>query len=296
MDLYYKQELTVGGLVLVAAVILVAGLLWLTGRSVVGGGRVAVDVEFSSVNGLTEGDPVHISGVSVGRVASVHLEDVGRVLVRLEVNSDVRPHTDAQAAVRSLDFLGAKYVAYTPGTASDFLPADEVVTGVQETELIESATALTQEATKTLVATQRLLNGDLAERVGRAMEATERAMAVVARVGQGPLTDSLTATLGAIQGAARALDSTLMNPGLQESLSQLDEVSEGVTEMTQGLAAMTENLAGILQLMQSPEGSLGKALTDTTLYNDVHEVLVSLKLLLDDVRERPGRYINVSVF
>jgi hypothetical protein len=29
---------------------------------------------------------------------------------------------------------------------------------------------------------------------------------------------------------------------------------------------------------------------------DMHETMVSLRMLLDDVRERPGRYVQVSVF
>jgi hypothetical protein len=41
---------------------------------------------------------------------------------------------------------------------------------------------------------------------------------------------------------------------------------------------------------------VGRVLTDTTLYNDMHETLVALRRLLDDVREHPGRYINVKVF
>ena len=48
--------------------------------------------------------------------------------------------------------------------------------------------------------------------------------------------------------------------------------------------------------MRSPDGSIGKALTDTTLHTDVHDLLVSMRLLLDDIRERPGRYVNVTVF
>jgi phospholipid/cholesterol/gamma-HCH transport system substrate-binding protein len=66
--------------------------------------------------------------------------------------------------------------------------------------------------------------------------------------------------------------------------------------MTDGLAAVTQNLASMIQLMQSPEGSLGKVLTDTTLYTDMHDVLVSMRLLLDDIRERPGRYVHITVF
>lgn len=296
MDLYYKQELTVGALVLVALAIMIGGLMWLTGRSIGGRGRVAVSAQFETVSGLTVGDPVQISGVSVGRVADVELEDVGRVLVTLEVDNRVRPRVDARAEVRSLDLLGAKYVAYFPGSADDFLPDDGVVPGVEQKDLAQTAAELSDEAARTLIASQRLMSADLTDQIQRTMAATERAMDVVTRVGRGAMSDSVMTALGAVRGAARALDSTLASSDMQQSIAELDEIAEGVRELTQGLATVTRNLALMLELAQSPGGSLGKMLTDTTLHTDLHEVLVSLRLLLDDIRERPGRYVNVSVF
>jgi phospholipid/cholesterol/gamma-HCH transport system substrate-binding protein len=296
MDLYYKQELAVGGLVIAALMILVGGLLWLTGQSMLGGGRVTVPVAFTSVSGLTDGDPVQISGVIVGRVAAVDLQDEGRVIVWMEIEEHVRPRIDATAEVRSLDFLGAKYLAYSPGRAQDFLPDDEVILGVDETELASSAVQLTEEATRTLIQAQEVISAEMAAQVHRALQATEQAMAVVARVGSGPMVANANDALASVRNAAQALDTTLSNPSINESLDQLDEIAVGVREMTDGLAAVTQNLALMLELMRSPDGSIGRALSDTTLYQDMHEVLQSLRLLLDDIRERPGRYVNISVF
>lgn len=133
MDLYYKQEIKVGLMVLVALIVLVIGLMWLSGQTLRRQG-VLVPVRFETASGLTAGDPVHISGVSMGRVASVDLEAVGRVLVRLEVAERVRPRTDATAAVRALDFLGAKYVDYQPGTAPELLPSGSLIEGSGEAD------------------------------------------------------------------------------------------------------------------------------------------------------------------
>ncbi|MDH3456800.1 MAG: MlaD family protein [Gemmatimonadota bacterium] len=296
MDLYYKQELTVGALVLAAIVVFVGGLMWLTGQSLTNRGRIIVPVEFTVVSGLTTGDPVQISGVSVGRVAKVTLHDVGHVQVDLEVDQRVRPRVDAAASIRSLDFLGAKYVSYSPGTAEELLPSDAMITGRQETELAAGAAELADEATRVLQRSRELLSPELAAQVRQTLAATGRAMDVVARLGSGPMAESAAASLVSLQSAAKALDSTLSNPAINESLSQMDEIAEGVREMTEGLAAVAQNLAMMIQLMQSPEGSLGRALTDTTLHTDMHNVLVSLRLLLDDVRARPGRYVNVRVF
>ena len=84
MDLYYKQEVSVGLLVIVAVIGFFAGLMWLTGRSF-RANHVPVEVQFSDVGTLSVGDPVQISGVRVGRVADARLEDEGRVVVTLEV-------------------------------------------------------------------------------------------------------------------------------------------------------------------------------------------------------------------
>ena len=296
MDLYYKQELTVGALVLAAIIVFVLGLMWLTGQSLTTRGRVMVPVEFTGVAGLTIGDPVQISGVSVGRVAKVVLHDVGHVQVDLEVDGSVRPRVDATAEIRSLDFLGAKYVSYSPGTAEEFLPEDAIVTGREETELAAGAVELADEAKRVLQRSRELLSPELADQVRQTLAATGRAMDVVARVGSGPMAESAASSLASLESAAKALDSTLSNPAINESLSQMDEIAEGVREMTDGLAAVAQNLAMMIELMQSPDGSVGRALTDTTLHTDMHGVLESLRLLLDDVRERPGRYVNVTVF
>jgi phospholipid/cholesterol/gamma-HCH transport system substrate-binding protein len=296
MNLYYKQELTVGALVLVALAVFLGGLLWLTGKSFTSRGKVVVPVQFAVISGLTAGDPVQISGVNVGRVTRVELQEVGRAIVRIEVDGRFRPREDAQAEIGSLGFLGDKYVLYAPGEDEEFLPDDAVIVGREETALASSAAQLAEEAGEVLRRSQGLLSDSMTMQVQQTLAAAERALDVVARVGSGPVVETATQTLVSLQGAARSLDSLLGNPALNESISQMDEIAESVQEMTEGLAAVTQNLAMMLELMQSPDGSVGRALTDTTLHTDVHELLVSMRLLLDDIRERPGRYVNVTVF
>ena len=70
----------------------------------------------------------------------------------------------------------------------------------------------------------------------------------------------------------------------------MDEIAEGLQEMTDGLAVVTTSLGSVMQKIDQGEGSIGRAINDTTLHQDMHEVLVSLRELLDDIRENPGRY------
>src|SRR5438552_18499087 len=126
MDLTYKQEVTVGALVLVGFLVFTAFMFWLTGRSIVSK-AVPVQVEFANVSGLKEGDPVRVSGVKKGRVGPVRLVRMGQVAVTLSLDPEVRPHKDARATVASADFLGAKYVDYDPVVSDTLLPANQAI-------------------------------------------------------------------------------------------------------------------------------------------------------------------------
>ena len=56
------------------------------------------------------------------------------------------------------------------------------------------------------------------------------------------------------------------------------------------------NLKGILEKVNSNNGSLGKLLNDKALYNNLNNTMRSANILLDDLRLHPKRYVNVSVF
>jgi phospholipid/cholesterol/gamma-HCH transport system substrate-binding protein len=296
MDLAYKQELKVGVLVIVAVVIFTLGLLWLSGRSIGGATTVIVPVRFTNVSGLRPGDPVQTSGVKVGRVANVVLQGVGDVMVYLEVDRRQRPHVDAQALVASADFFGAKFVDYVPGSSAEVLRDNQVITGTREVAVTEAAANLTTRASDALAGVQTLLSQRTAEDIHNTLVAVERALNIMAKIGEGPTVDETQKTLEAVQRLAIRLDSTFAKPDIGKSLDQMDEVTQSLKEMSDGLSTTTNALGSILTKIDKGEGMIGKAVNDSTLHGDLHEVLISLRKLLDDVRERPGRYVNVKVF
>jgi phospholipid/cholesterol/gamma-HCH transport system substrate-binding protein len=296
MDLTYKQELKVGALVMVGLAVFTLGLMWLSGKTIGPASTVIVPVRFTNVAGLRPGDPVQTSGVKVGRVANVVLEGVGNVMVYLEVDRARRPHVDAQAMVASADFFGAKFIDYIPGSAAEFLREGQVISGTREVPVTEAAANLTTRASDALQGVQTLLSQRTAEDIHRTLVAVERTLGVISKIGEGPTVAETQQTLQAVQRLAIRLDSTFAKPDLRKSLDQLDEVAQSLKEMTDGLSQATTALGSILGKIDRGEGVIGKAVNDSTLHGDLHEVLVSLRKLLDDMRERPGRYVNIKVF
>lgn len=294
MDLHYKQEVTVGLLVVAALVLLFGGLTFLTGKSF--GDKVMFGVRFENIAGLGIGDPVTISGVRVGRVSDVDLQGVGDVVVHMEVAASVRPKVDAQVAVRTLDAFGAMYVDYSPGRSDQALDDGQILLGTRDLAIMETAATVANQASDVLSGAGALLSERTADEIRETLTATRRAMNVIAQLGSGPVVREAGRALERLSSVAGRLDSTLGSPDLARSVAQLDEITDNINEMVLGLGQATQALARMMERMESDSGTFGRLLNDTTLYAEMVETARSLRTLLDDIRERPARYFHLRVF
>ena len=299
MDLYYKNEVSVGALVLAAAALFLLGLMWLSGIPLGRSSASTVAVQFSDVSGLDEGDPVYVSGVRVGRVDRLVLEDIGRVRAELEVPRNMAPHADASASVTSLDFLGSMKVDYQPGSADAMLAEGRVIAGSRGGGLGEVTDRLPEMANRAsdmMRGIESMLNEDMATQLRQTLESTQRALATIERAGKDGTVEQATEALRAMHQVAVRLDSVLANPSIDQSLEGVNEAMTSLKEMLDGLSDAMGALASVLDKVDDGEGSLSLALNEPTLHDDLHATLVSMRELLDDMRERPGRYFRLKVF
>ena len=295
MDLTYKQEVGVGALVLAGLMLFVVGLFWFSGRSITHKG-VTAHVVFTNVAGLKQGDPVLVSGVKVGRVAQVKFERVGRVTVTLELSGDVRPKSDATATISSLDFFGTKFVDYIPGSKDDFLPSESAIRGTKSQELADLASGVATRANELLGHATGLVSDQLAEDIHNTLVATQRGMVALTEVTKGPLVTQSTNSLAALERVMSRLDTLLGSANVKGAGLRFDTLSANLQHLTGELSQSTRALNDLLGKVNRGEGTLGKLASDTLLYGNLNKTLAALTKLLDDLRERPGRYLTVKVF
>jgi phospholipid/cholesterol/gamma-HCH transport system substrate-binding protein len=122
--------------------------------------------------------------------------------------------------------------------------------------------------------------------------ATQRALEVLTRTGSGPLVAQTTATLAATERTMARLDTILGAAGA----ARVDTLTANLARLSTNLSTATASLDTLLGRMSRGEGSLGKLATDSLLYRNLNETLTALTSLLNDLRERPGRYLTVKVF
>lgn len=295
MDLTYKQEVGVGALVLAGLTLFVIGLFWFSGRSIRHKG-VYAHVVFSNVAGLKEGDPVLVSGVKVGRVSKVSLERMGRVTVTLDLSGDARPKSDAAASIESLDFFGTKFINLFPGSKDDFLPETSVIVGTKTQELTEIASGVATRANELIGNATGLVSDQLADDIHNTLVATQRGMTALTDVTKGPLVTQSTNSLAALERVMARLDTLLGSANVKGTGLRFDTLSANLQHLTAQLSQSTTALNDLLGKVNRGEGTLGKLASDTLLYGNLNRTLEALSKLLDDLRERPGRYLTVKVF
>ena len=132
-------ETAIGAGVLILALIFVIFSYSVSrqGANVMSGGY-RLGAVFDNIGGLNIGDAVMISGVKVGSVASIHLDDkLYRAKVDFTVMKDVKLGKDSSARIASSSLLGGKYLDIQPGGDDENLTAGDTITMTQSASNLE---------------------------------------------------------------------------------------------------------------------------------------------------------------
>jgi phospholipid/cholesterol/gamma-HCH transport system substrate-binding protein len=303
MDLSYKHEVTVGGLVILAIVLFIVGTTWLSGRSVAADSDKWWRIQFKDAGNLKVSSAVRISGVSVGKVEHISLVQPGQVLVQISLPERITPRVDATAQIVAVGFVGDAAVQVNPGTAAEKLSRKQVIIGTQAPGFSDIAAGLSDRADSVLIGAQAIVNQKTADQLYATMsalqttlKAAQRTMEVYGDGSKGP-TAQLTKTLAALERMTARFDSTLANPGLVRALDRSDTLTANLAAMTGQLSTTGARLDTLLLRINQGQGTIGKLATDTGFYSDVRQLSQSMKRLVDELQKHPGKVpVTVKIF
>jgi phospholipid/cholesterol/gamma-HCH transport system substrate-binding protein len=92
---------------------------------------------FDQIGGLTARAPVVISGVEVGQVSSIGLDEDLRARVELDLDPSLELSIDTSASIMTEGVLGNKFVALEPGGEEELLRSGEEVAFTESAVLLE---------------------------------------------------------------------------------------------------------------------------------------------------------------
>ena len=301
-----NKELKIALVAIAAIVILFFGMNFLKGISLFSEKNVYF-ARFSNINGLTANNPIFANGYQVGLVKDIHFDYSGHgdIIVAFTLDDKMHLPVGTTAAIGS-DFMGNVSMNIVLPTNNTPLPTGEgsgvgllhkgdTIPGVQAEGVMARAAALLPAIERMLPKLDSIL---MSVNTLMADPSIARTLHNVDRISS----DLTTST--------RQLNTLMANFNRQmpSLMTKADGVLDNTQQLTQNLSAIDlnttmqkvdrtlANVEAVTQKLNQPNGSAGLLMNDPTLYNRVNGTLNSAEQLLNDLREHPKRYINISIF
>ena len=297
-----RDEVLVGIFITVAAAIAILGTLWLV-RGGLGSGYPLYS-QFKWGQNLKPGQQVLLAGVAVGTVADVELRDEGFLAVTLRINKGTKVPKNSLASVKPVGIFGDAAIALTPKGPSpvSYSPGDTVPVGPSDTDVqaimnrVDSIGATVQTMTKAINADLVASGGikDMRRSLASAAEMTQAAARLSIQLNSiaAEQNRNLTATMASFRRAASAVDSAKID----STMRNFQTSSASLTRIAANLDSTSRHANSLIAGIERGEGTAGKLLRDTLLYNDLRKLVGQVDTVLVDLKANPRKYINLSIF
>lgn len=297
-----KKEIKISLVAIAAIIILFFGMNFLKGMSLFADKNVYY-ATFDDINGLTVSNPIFANGYQVGVVKDINFDYTGQkgIVVRFSLNDEFRLPATTTAEIAS-DFMGnvkMNLALGTPAGATEAMSAvlmpGDTIGGALSGGLMARAAAIIPQVEQMLPKLDSILaslNALMADpALSRTLHNVENVSSDLTRS-----TKQLNMLMATLNGKVPALmsktDNVLNNAAqLTDKLAAID-IASTKEQVDQTIA----NIEAITQKLNNPDGTLGLLMNDASLYNHLTGTMQSADQLLDDIREHPRRYINISVF
>ena len=257
-------------------------------------------VTFPQTGGLSSSDEVQVNGLRKGSVSSVAL--VGdHVLVNLAITSDVTLTSDSRVAIRNVGMMGEKVIAVDFSNRGVPYSPRDTISGIYEKGLPEvmagmgsTVDAITDLATQLKnVADVMDKNGSLGATMSNFRNTSEELKLAVSE-NRAVLKETL-ANLNAASRTAKSL-TTDREAQLKHTLDSFERSAVGMERLTARLDSLRDSLQSVSGKVDRGDGTLGKLINDPKLYDDAKSSVAAFRLLIEDIKQNPKKYINLRVF
>lgn len=286
INLKYEVQ---AGIFLIACLVLFGISIWSLGRERQLFARQAeFTAAFTNVQGLSEGAPIRLGGIKIGRVDRVSFapdRHDSKVYVTLLVNDRYldRLRSDSKAAIQTQGLLGDRFVSISVGTSEEILPPNSLIEANEPKELLEvinSAGDAVSGASEIADSVKKMAQS--IEKITREIETGDGALhALIYDKKGGELIGSLD---GAVKKFSKAADSfnsiseeVVNGKGMLHSLIYADPSSTDMDGIIQRLNDTVANLEDASNALRSGTGTLGALIYDPALYDNLTEVTDNAK-------------------
>lgn len=310
-----SNETKVGALTVVAVVMLILGYNYLKGNEIFSTTSTYYAV-YDNVDGLTPSNAVVIQGYKVGQVKKVIYRPDKKLVVVLEVNSDLQISKKDSCKIVATDIFQNKAIELTTSHQGELAKSGDTLVAYLKPGIGDQISAVVgpmkAKTEKFILAIDSMI-GNFSSQLSKGNSGDLKQSLV-----------TLKSTLQSLNNTAAGMDRMLNSESskfnqilahvesitrkLHDNASTIDRIMKNTAKITDSLAAAdlktTVNNAKdavkavtvMLDKINRGEGSMGLLLSDNRLYDNLKSSSESLDKLLIDLKQNPKRYLHFSVF
>lgn len=289
----YSSELKIGFWSIVACVVMFFGLKYLKGINSFKEGQFYY-LSCDKVSGLNVSSPISVQGMKVGIVRELNYEQhTHSITVLLNIyDSDFKIPTDSRLSVKS-DLLGTASVSIELGDAHQFFePWDTIQAPPSAAGLLEKVDPIVEQVTNLMPKIDSLVAGiNVLVNESKMQESLLQINL---------LTQHLNTTVNQLNSLLRNDVPGIMS-NLESATANLDTITVQAKEADIKQLLTNTNQAintanQLLEQLQSPDGTVGKMLNTTEVYDQLNRTIADVDSLINDIKANPKRYIHIKVF
>ncbi len=294
------SEVVVGIFMLAVLALLVYFTIVISGVDVLGGReKVRVDISFASVGGLKAHDNVMYRGTKVGAVEDIVVTP-SNLVVQIELDRSVVLRQGYRASVCSLSMLGGNFLQLEEGVGEVIELGTASLSGETPTDWMQDvakvAKNLNEITSREEIRTVITNIAAVSLSVRRLSERVERGEGVIGKLfdEKSTLYEDLSLAISNavivsenIAEVSQRIKNTTMIDDLEGGAKAFREAGQSLDLKTivKRAEEVVANLNEVALKLKSGEGTMGRLLTDESLYNDVQGLIKDARQVLDNYRD-----------
>ena len=250
---------------------------------------------YENVAGLVPSASVSIKGYKAGTVQDVKYDPAtGLFKVSCSVLKQFEVPEDSKMTIYSVDIMGGKGVRIDLGTSGTPAQDGAVLEANFETDLVSSLSSgivpLLDKVSSAVDSLETAVSSINVLLSGTDPESVSRTLRISSKINGE--SDELALFISNLEKISSKL--SIMTDKADTTITHINSIALSLDESDlEGLVASFKSLA---EKMQDPDGSIGKLLSDDSVYTSLDSLLTDVDSLVKKIEKNPKKYLKISVF
>ncbi len=301
-----SKELKTGIAVVIILCLGYWGFNFLKGQNLLEATSRVFYVEYDNIQGLNKTSIVTINGLQVGRVSEITFNTEptkrGKLVVTISLDNDFEFSKNSIAKIYSTSIIGGESLAIIPSYEGDLAVSGDSLVGKVESDIFtsvgETLNPLKTKVERAIIGADSLLialndvldlkSRDSFKRTILNLEATVET-----------INGSLNSFNSLIDSSKVDINVTLQNTKkITANFAKVSDtlVNSNFGEMIKTFQTTLDNVNGLLSTIENGQGTVGKLMTDDTMYKNLTNASKELEELLNEMKLHPKRFVHFSLF